>query len=213
VEQGADSGMATRVVVVNAERAPINESLSLLGRLLANESVDIKDAGRRCDRNNPFRGRPGGRERSAAYRAQHQISFAHPSTRPKPISVSAESKFARARDLAESRGVTQHELEEARATFDASRANVDLYKRQIEEMRIVAPFSGVIGARMISPGQVVAPQQMLTTIVNLDPVKVELNVPEQSINRVEIGQKNRARGARTPRRKICRRGLFYRPAA
>ncbi len=101
----------------------------------------------------------------------------------------AQSKFDRARDLSQTRAVSQQELDEARATFDASTANVDLYRQQMKDTKILAPFAGVIGARMISPGQVIAPQQMLTMIADLDPVKVELNVPERDMSRVAEGQK------------------------
>jgi membrane fusion protein (multidrug efflux system) len=210
VQSVADPDAATQVVVVNAEHAPMNESLSLVGIVRANESVDIKAQVAGVIETIGFEeGRPV--EKGALLIELDTDKLRASLDQAEANQRLAESKFARARDLAQSRGVTLQELEEASATFDASRANVDFYKRQIEEMRIVAPFSGVIGARLISPGQVVAPQQMLTTIVDLDPVKVELNVPQQSINRVEIGEKIELRVPALPGEKFAGEVYFIAP--
>lgn len=185
---GAGPGMAIQVVAVKAERAPVTEALALVGTVRANESVDIKAQVAGLVETIDFE--EGQRVEKGALlieldtdKLQASLAQAEANKRL------AESKFARARDLAQTRAVSQQELEEARATFDASQANVDLYKKQMKDMRIVAPFPGVVGARMISPGQVIAPQQMLTMIADLDPVKVELNVPERFVSRVEVGQK------------------------
>ncbi len=52
-----------------------------------------------------------------------------------------------------------------------------------------AAFRGVTGARLVSPGQVVAPRQALTTLFDLEPVKVSFAVPERSMSQVRAGQK------------------------
>jgi membrane fusion protein (multidrug efflux system) len=81
----------------------------------------------------------------------------------------------------------------------------------MKDTRILAPFSGVIGARMISPGQVIAPQQMLTMIADLDPVKVELNVPERFMSRVANGQKIELTVAAFPAEKFVGEVYFIAP--
>lgn len=181
-------GMATQVVAVKAERSAVADTLPLVGTIRANESVDIKsqvggivekihfEEGQRVAEGAPLIDIDA--NKLAASLAQSEANCRL-----------AQSKFELARDLSQTRAVSLHELDEARATFDASSANVDLYRQQMKDTRILAPFSGVVGARMISPGQVIAPQQMLTMIADLDPVKVEFNVPERFISRVAEGQK------------------------
>src|SRR4029077_6553599 len=51
-----------------------------------------------------------------------------------------------------------------------------------------APFSGVVGARYVSPGQVIAKDTRLTVLVDLDPVKAEVSVPERFLSQVRVGQ-------------------------
>jgi membrane fusion protein (multidrug efflux system) len=75
------------------------------------------------------------------------------------------------------------------ASFQAARAAYDLKKRQLKDARITAPFSGVVSSRRISPGQVIDKNTLLTILVDLDPVKVEFNVPERFVGQLKIGQK------------------------
>src|SRR5262249_33709649 len=49
-------------------------------------------------------------------------------------------------------------------------------------------FSGITGARMISPGQVVSRNTTLTWLVDLDTVKVEVKVPEKYLGEVKLGR-------------------------
>jgi len=45
-----------------------------------------------------------------------------------------------------------------------------------------------MGARNFSPGQVIAKNAVLSWLVDLDPIKVELNVPERFLSQVQLGQ-------------------------
>jgi membrane fusion protein (multidrug efflux system) len=67
-------------------------------------------------------------------------------------------------------------------------AGLLLKQRESRDARIYAPFEGVVGARNISPGQVIAKNTTLTWLVDLDPVKVEFHVPERFLSQVQIGQ-------------------------
>ena len=149
---GPPPGMATQVVAVKAERSAVADTLPLVGTIRANESVDIKsqvggmvekihfEEGQRVTEGAPLIDIDA--NKLAASLAQSEANCRL-----------AQSKFDRARDLSQTRAVSQQELDEARATFDASSANVDLYRQQMKDTKILAPFSGVVGARMISPGR------------------------------------------------------------
>ena len=207
---GPPPGMATQVIAIKAERAPITEALSLVGTVRANESVEIKaqiggiaetihfEEGQRVKKDAPL---------IEIDSDKLEASLAHAEANRRL----AQSKFDRARDLAQTKAVSQQELDEARATFDASQANVELYKKQIADTKILAPFSGILGARMISPGQVISPQQMLTMLTDLDPVKVELNVPERFMSRAKEGQKVELTVAAFPGEKFVGEVYFIAP--
>jgi len=79
--------------------------------------------------------------------------------------------------------------DQAAAQFQGNQAGLDLKKRQLKDARIRAPFGGTIGSRQISPGQVIGKNTTLTWLVDLDPVKAEVNVPERYLSQVSVGQK------------------------
>ena len=100
----------------------------------------------------------------------------------------SSANFERAKVLITDKMISPQEFDQASATFDLNRATLELKKRQLKDARIVAPFSGVTGARHVSPGQVITKETVLTVLVDLDPVKVEVNVPERYLQQLSIGQ-------------------------
>ena len=184
---GPPPGMATRVIAVPAERRSLNESVSLVGTVLANESVEIKakvagiaetihfEEGQDVEQGQLLVEIDSGQIEANLAQAEANRDL-------------AKSKFERASELAKSRALSAQELDEARASAEASSANVELFKQQLADSKIKAPFSGVLGARNVSPGQVVTVQQVLTTLADLQPVKVELAVPERLLAQAKEGQ-------------------------
>jgi membrane fusion protein (multidrug efflux system) len=69
-----------------------------------------------------------------------------------------------------------------------NQALLDRRKRELKDTRIYAPFSGITGARNFSPGQVIARNTVLSWLVDLDPIKVELNVPERFLSQIQVAQ-------------------------
>src|SRR5262249_43066002 len=69
-----------------------------------------------------------------------------------------------------------------------SQASVDLQRRLLKDARVNAPFGGIVGARQISPGQVITRSMVLTWLVDLDTVKVEVNVPERYLQELKVGR-------------------------
>ncbi|MDQ3211169.1 MAG: efflux RND transporter periplasmic adaptor subunit, partial [Acidobacteriota bacterium] len=53
---------------------------------------------------------------------------------------------------------------------------------------IRAPFSGQIAERLVSIGDYVTRGARVATVVRIDPMRVELTVPEQSVSLVRVGQ-------------------------
>ncbi|MBX9732874.1 MAG: efflux RND transporter periplasmic adaptor subunit [Chitinophagaceae bacterium] len=49
---------------------------------------------------------------------------------------------------------------------------------QLDKTVVKAPFSGVLGLRMISPGAYVSPTTAISTLQQVDKVKIDFNVPE-----------------------------------
>src|SRR5437762_2448855 len=100
----------------------------------------------------------------------------------------SQANFERAKQLFADKLISRQKYDQTAANFDVNRALLDRRKRELKDARIYASFSGIMGARNFSPGQVIARNTVLSWLVDLDPIKVELNVPERFLSQVQVGQ-------------------------
>ncbi|OIN85734.1 MAG: hypothetical protein AUJ12_08445 [Alphaproteobacteria bacterium CG1_02_46_17] len=78
------------------------------------------------------------------------------------------------------------------ADRDTALARMDIAKAQLNERRIVAPFDGIIGIREVSIGDLVTPGTIITTIDDIDPIKLDFSVPETFLAAVTNGMSIKA---------------------
>ena len=100
----------------------------------------------------------------------------------------SQANYDRAKQLLDEKLISRQEFDQTAAQFQVNRAGLDLMQRQLKDTRIHAPFEGVMGARQISPGQVISKNTTLSWLVDLDPIKVEVSVPERYLSQIAIGQ-------------------------
>jgi membrane fusion protein (multidrug efflux system) len=185
---GAKAGFAVQAVIIEAKVQPVSESLSLVGTIAANETVEIKAEADGTIEEIPFQEGQQVKQGDLLVRLDESKLAAAMAEADASFKLS-EANFARARELHEGKLISLQEFDQIAAQFHVNQATVDLRKRQLRDARVVAPFKGVIGARQISPGQVISKNTTLTWLVDLDPVKVEVDVPERYLSQLEIGQK------------------------
>lgn len=76
------------------------------------------------------------------------------------------------------------DLAEAKAAVGFAKANRELAKLNLSFTKVTAPISGVIGRRLVDPGNLVkADETPLATIVTLDPLYVYLAIDERTMMR------------------------------
>jgi RND family efflux transporter MFP subunit len=73
-------------------------------------------------------------------------------------------------------------------SLEAARARVDLARKSSADTVVRAPFSGIVAERLVSTGDYVTRGMKIATVVRIDPVRVELTVPEQYLSLVKTGQ-------------------------
>lgn len=121
----------------------------------------------------------------------------------------AEADFARIKALLEQKVVSQAEYEQrltqvqaarqqyqsalnvAQQSFrslQAARARTDLARKSSADTIVRAPFTGIVAERLVSTGDYVTRGTKVATVVRIDPVRVELTVPEQYLSLVKAGQ-------------------------
>jgi RND family efflux transporter MFP subunit len=87
--------------------------------------------------------------------------------------------------------MAQNVAEQSYRSFEAARARVALAKKSLADTSIRAPFAGLVAERAVSIGDYVTRGNRVATIVRIDPIRVELTVPEQSVSLVKVGQRVR----------------------
>jgi RND family efflux transporter MFP subunit len=121
----------------------------------------------------------------------------------------AEQKYRRAQTLYEKGLVPRQNLDETESRYNAARAAYDLAMQSVENMRaqlagsrastqlaqkklndstIRAPFAGQVKERSVTQGQYLKVQTPVMIIVNIDPLRVRLKVPEKLAAWVHEGQ-------------------------
>ena len=76
----------------------------------------------------------------------------------------------------------------SQAAVDAAQTNLSLTKRNLTYTTVTAPMAGYVSDRPADVGEYISPQQKVATIVNLNPLRVRIDVPEQAIPQIRIGE-------------------------
>jgi membrane fusion protein (multidrug efflux system) len=100
------------------------------------------------------------------------------------------------RTLLEQKFISQNTFEQTEsayagslASFKLAEAEARVAKINLEDAVIRAPFSGTIAKRMVQPGEKVAPDSPIVTLVDLKQMVLEAAVPSAEIPAVRVGQK------------------------
>jgi len=100
----------------------------------------------------------------------------------------AQSKYDRAVDLAKSNFISGQAKDEAENNLRVAEAALSLAQAKRDKMEIRAPFSGIIGLRVVSAGDYVKEGADMVNLESIDPLKVDFRVPENYLQQVQVGQ-------------------------
>ena len=207
---GAGGGMVVQVVAVPATQRPVSESISLVGSIAPNEMVDVKSEVDGLVTTINFA--EGGRvEKDQLLVALDQTRFVAQLSEAEANLKLARTSFDRTKQLYTDKLISQQEYDQSSAVFAANEAGVDLRRRELKNAKILAPFGGIAAARLVSPGQVISRSTPLTTVVDIDTVKVEVNVPERYLGQLKNGQKIAFKVAAFPKDEFTGEVFFISP--
>lgn len=91
------------------------------------------------------------------------------------------------RKLLELKAISQDEYDAAKSLLLVNQADKQLLEAQIAKTEIYAPFSGKVGLRTVSVGNYIASNTLVATIQQLDPIKIEFDVPEKYSGYIKPG--------------------------
>jgi membrane fusion protein, multidrug efflux system len=102
--------------------------------------------------------------------------------------VRARLNFNRMQELLDQQVISKAEYESATAQSRETEARVGEIRAAIERKTIRAPFSGILGIRQVNKGQYLAGGDPLVTLQSLNPIYVNVGVPQQVIGQVRVGR-------------------------
>lgn len=121
----------------------------------------------------------------------------------------AQSEFNRIQSLLDQKVVSQSEFDQRRTQMEAARqqyeaakngaeqqyqslqaarARVALARKAVSDTVVRAPFAGVVAERLVSVGDYVTKGMKVAQVVRVDPLRVQLTIPEQFVSAVAVGQ-------------------------
>jgi membrane fusion protein (multidrug efflux system) len=174
------------VEIVSVTRQAITDVIGLVGQLEAEESVLMKaetegiieavacEEGQEVERGALLFRLRDDEQRARLEEARAQLTL-------------AQDAFRRAKTLAAQNTVSEAEFDRASADLQAARARRDLARVELERTEIRAPFDGVLGARMVSPGDRVEPDTGLIRIDAVAGLRLAFTVPEIAVPIARVG--------------------------
>ncbi|MBI1752786.1 MAG: efflux RND transporter periplasmic adaptor subunit [Acidobacteria bacterium] len=109
--------------------------------------------------------------------------------------IQADQEFHRMKQLFDSQSLAPNDFAKFTAARDASRqqlqqaiAGEGVARKNLTEAKLVAPIHGFVVRRMVEPGVMVGAGQPVFEIAALDPIEVNVGVPETDVNLVKVGQ-------------------------
>lgn len=100
----------------------------------------------------------------------------------------ARTNLERNRDLAAQNFVSRSAVDQSAAALEVADAQVALARAQVARMRVLAPFDGVAGIRLINVGDYVKDGADLVSLDDVAAMYVDFRLPEGVLSRLKAGQ-------------------------
>src|SRR6185295_19875910 len=186
-DKGSGGAPAVIVEAITAATAPMPQTITAVGSLRSDESVTLRPE-------------VAGRVNAILFKEGQNVSKGMTLVRLDPAINQAEvqqaranlklaqSKYDRAVELSQRNFISGQAKDEAENNLRVAEAAVALVEARLAKTEIKAPFSGVIGLRVVSVGDYVKEGADVVNLESIDPLKVDFRVPEVYMRQVQPGQ-------------------------
>jgi membrane fusion protein, multidrug efflux system len=195
---GFGGATATPVEVIEVQHREIYNSIESLGTLTANESLTINakvtetvrllhfDDGALVEEGDILAELTNAEQSAQLAEAQANLD-------------ESERQLQRLNDIG-SQLASVSAIEQAQAQVSANNARLNAIIARMEDRLIRAPFDGLLGFRMVSPGTLLTSGTPITTLDDIAQLKLDFSVPETLISGVGVGASVVAYSAAFPNR-------------
>ncbi len=178
------------VQVVKAEMQNIENVLSLIGTSYANTEVLFMSEvqGRVVSCNFDIGSRVG--KGTVLAKVDDEIKKANVMTAEANYEK-AKKDFDRYKTLVDQKSANEAQLDQAKFAYKTAEAQLIIAKRQLNDTKVISPVSGVITTKSIETGSYLNIGNPIATIIDVNTLKVKVNVSEKDIVKLAIGNKLR----------------------
>ncbi|OOF11338.1 hypothetical protein BZG82_04795 [Salinivibrio sp. PR5] len=176
----APGARSVDVMTAEVETKPIAPSLSLVGNVKAHQQIDIEsEVSARIE---TVHVKPG----ETVEKGAPLVTFNRAKAQAAVLEASAylndeQRKLKEYTKLAQRGALTQTELDAQQASVNIAKARLQSAQSDLDDHRLIAPFSGRIGLFDLSVGQRVDVGETLFSLDNLSRMNLDIQVPEQYI--------------------------------
>ncbi|MDN3204827.1 efflux RND transporter periplasmic adaptor subunit [Algoriphagus sediminis] len=183
-ESSAPQGLP--VDVVEMKKQTLKNELSITGTILPNEVVDLRpEVSGLVTRISFKEGQYVTKGAPLLYLNDDELQAQY--QRLQYTQKLFESQENRQKQLLAREAISQEEYDIVLNQYNTTLSDLKLVEAQIEKTVIRAPFNGVLGLRQVSEGSVIGTGDVIATVVNMDPIKIEFSIPERYSNMVKLG--------------------------
>lgn len=182
----APGGQPTGVIVERVGQQRISDRMEALGTLQANETVRITaNVSDTISRVNFDDG-----QAVAAGDVLVELTDAEEAAllvEAESLADEAKRQFERIERLRVQNNAAESLLDERRREWRTAEARLEAVRSRLNDRLITAPFSGHVGLRQVSPGALVSPGDVITTLVDDSRMKLDFTIPALYLTTVRRG--------------------------
>ncbi len=105
----------------------------------------------------------------------------------------ATRQYNRVKNLIDQGLASELQLDEEQARMQTATARLEAIVARLDDRLIRAPFSGLLGFRNVSPGTLLSPNTVVTTLDDISQIKLDFSIPENYLAVISQGQELEAR--------------------
>lgn len=185
---------AVAVSIAKVETKPMIRSVSSIGTGISNQSIPL------ISPSSDFITELNIREGKAVKKGEviarlHDVQERARVNELEGILEEQKRQLDRLKNLANTQATAQSLLDEQRTKVNTTLAQLEIAKAQLAEMTIRAPFDGYLGLRQVSVGAYINSGTVITTLDDLNTLRVAFSVAEHYLADISVGMPLRVTNA------------------
>ncbi|MGQ9806423.1 MAG: efflux RND transporter periplasmic adaptor subunit [Chlorobiales bacterium] len=177
---------AVTVVVAQVTKGDLEQDLTLVGTITANNDVAI--VSEIDGRVTGVAAEVGDYKQAGALLVQVDDELKLASFKSAEVAYEkAKKDYERYQSLIKDGAISDSQLEQARQAYQAAEAQFIVARRQYEDTKIKTPISGVVTERKVNVGSYLSKGALVGNVVDISRLKVKVNVAEQDVFKLKTG--------------------------